>query len=208
MAINLNPGADATLVTAATRAGMATTPADYSKTFENVAKSYEKTMEAQGQMWKDIGNVVGVIGADMVANAQEWNNYKEVGEKNAAYLVDELEANKQAQKDLGLLPGILGDKETRDEKRRLKSRQRELFAEIDFVAKSLDDGAEAVAAGLFDENLAPQDAEIINAIIKSNLKDKITESGYQTVLSRDEKTDQLVFNLLDKNCPFHLDLPT
>ena len=197
--INLNPGADATLVVAATRAGLAKTPADYSKTFENVAKSYEKTMEAQSQMWKDIGNVVGVIGADMVANAQEWNNYKDVGEENAAYLVNELEINKQAQKDLGLLPGILGDKETRDEKRRLKRKQNELFAEIDFVAKSLDEGAEAVAAGLFDENLAPQDAEMINAIIKSNLKDKITESGYQTVLSRDEKTDQLVFNLLDKD---------
>ena len=199
MAINLNPGADATLVGVAYRAGMATAPADYSKTFENVAKSYEKTMEAQGQMWKDIGDVVGVIGADMVANAQEWNNYKDVGEENAAYLVDELEVNKQAQKDLGLLPSILGNKETRDEKRRLKRKQKELFAEIDFVAKSLDDGAEAVAAGLFDENLAPQDAEIINAIIKSNLKDKITESGFQTVLSRDEKTDQLVFNLLDRD---------
>ena len=199
MAINLNPGADATLVTAAARAGLAAVPADYSKTFESVANSYEKTMEAQAEMWKDIGSVVSVIGADMVANAQEWNNYKEVGEKNATYLVDELEANKQAQKELGLLPSILGDKETRDEKRRLKSRQRELFAEIDFVAKSLDDGAEAVAAGLFDENLAPQDAEIINAIIKSNLKDKITESGYQTVLSRDEKTDQLIFNLLDRD---------
>ena len=40
MAINLNPGADATLVTAATRAGLAGAPADYSTTFENVAKSY------------------------------------------------------------------------------------------------------------------------------------------------------------------------
>ena len=137
MAINLNPRADATLVTAAARAGLAAVPADYSKTFESVANSYEKTMEAQAEMWKDIGNVVSVIGADMVANAQEWNNYKEVGEKNATYLVDELEANKQAQKELGLLPSILGDKETRDEKRRLKSRQRELFAEIDFVAHKL-----------------------------------------------------------------------
>ena len=92
MAINLNPGADATLVAAAWRAGVATAPADYSKTFENVAKSYEKTMEAQGQMWKDVGNVVGVIGADMVANANEFMDYRIKGgalnPDSAKFLVD------------------------------------------------------------------------------------------------------------------------
>ena len=116
--INLNPGADATLVTAAARAGLASVPADYSKTFENVAKSYEKTMEAQGQMWKDIGNVVGVIGADMIANANEFIDYSiKAGGLNPdsyKFLVNDLEEVKQAQKDLGLFPGILGDKETRD----------------------------------------------------------------------------------------------
>ena len=35
--VKLTQGADATIVTAATRAGMATTPADYSKTFQQVA---------------------------------------------------------------------------------------------------------------------------------------------------------------------------
>ena len=34
-----NPGADATIVSAATRAGMASTPGDYSKTFDSVSKN-------------------------------------------------------------------------------------------------------------------------------------------------------------------------
>ena len=38
MATNLNPGADATLVTAAARAGFADAPADYSKAFEKPLK--------------------------------------------------------------------------------------------------------------------------------------------------------------------------
>ena len=45
MAINLNPGADATLVGAAYRAAMADTPGDYSDTLEGAADSYTKTME-------------------------------------------------------------------------------------------------------------------------------------------------------------------
>ena len=200
MAINLNPGADATLVTAATRAGLAGAPADYSTTFENVAKSYEKTMEAQGEMWKNIGNVVGIVGADMVANAQEFMDYRIRGgalnPDSAKVLVNELDANKQAQKVLGLFPGVLGDKETRQRKRELKLEQTELFAEIDMAAESINAGAEAVAAGLFDFKLAANDGEMINAIIKSNLKDKVTIAKNTAVLSRDEKTDELIFTLL------------
>lgn len=54
MAINLNPGADASLVTSATRAGLADAPPDYSKQFESVAKNYDNTMKAQAEMWGNI----------------------------------------------------------------------------------------------------------------------------------------------------------
>ena len=47
MAKKITSGADATLVSAAYRAGMATAPAAYSGTFEKVARGYEKTMQAQ-----------------------------------------------------------------------------------------------------------------------------------------------------------------
>ena len=59
-------------------------------------------------------------------------------------------------------------------RRELKIKQAELFAEIDMAAESINTGAEAVAAGLFDAELATNDGEMINAIIKSNLKDPFT----------------------------------
>lgn len=201
--INLNPGADASLVTAATRAGLATAPSNYSKAFESVSRSYEKTMEAQGQMWGDIGRVAAVVGADMVKNANELIDYRiKAGGLNPdsyKFLVNEIESNKQAQKDLGLLPGILGDKETRQTKRELKLKQAELFAEIDMAVDSINKGAEAIAAGTYDATLFTGDGELINAIIKSNLKDTITDAGNQAVLSRNEKTEELMFTLLDKD---------
>ena len=51
----LNQGADGALVTAATRAGLASAPPDYSSTFEHVADGYRKTMEANSEMWQRIG---------------------------------------------------------------------------------------------------------------------------------------------------------
>ena len=60
MAINLNPGADPTLVTAATRAGLAAAPQDYSGTFENVALNYQQTMMATSKMWGSVIEAAGV----------------------------------------------------------------------------------------------------------------------------------------------------
>ena len=54
MAINLLGRADSTLVTAATRAGLAGAPADYSRTFESVSRNYHNTMMASAKMWGDI----------------------------------------------------------------------------------------------------------------------------------------------------------
>jgi len=56
----LNQGADGAIVTAATRAGLATTPQDYSRTFESVADGYRKTVEANATMWSRIGMIAGL----------------------------------------------------------------------------------------------------------------------------------------------------
>jgi hypothetical protein len=120
MAIKLNQGADAALVTSATRAGLAATPGDYGKTFQSAADSYQKTMDATRKLWEDVGMIAGVIGKDMVENAQEFMSYKIKGgalnPDSAKFLVEELEANKKAQKDIGILGGILGGSETRQKK--------------------------------------------------------------------------------------------
>ena len=203
MAIKLNQGADAALVTSATRAGLAATPGDYGKTFQSAADSYQKTMDATRKLWEDVGMIVGVIGKDMVENAQEFMSYKIKGgalnPDSAKFLVEELEANKKAQKDIGILGGILGGSETRQKKMELKLEQKELFAEIDAAAESINAGADAIANELYDHDLDLENGEMINAIIKSNLKDKTTAAGNTAVLSRDEKTGELMFSLLDSN---------
>tara|TARA_R110000803_G_scaffold210830_1_gene284104 strand:+ start:3625 stop:5535 length:1911 start_codon:yes stop_codon:yes gene_type:complete len=69
MAVNLNPGADATLVAAATKAAMANVPKDLSGTFEAMASSYASTMETVGQVYGEAAKSLGKIGGSLVKEA-------------------------------------------------------------------------------------------------------------------------------------------
>ena len=203
MANNLNPGADATLVGVAYRAAVANTPGDYSKTFEKVAEGYEKTMEAQSEMWGNIATLGANIGSEMIANAEERTTYAAkaatLNPDDYQFLVDEIYANKDAQKDLGFFGGRFGDRETRQDRAELKLKQQELFAEIDLAAESIKAGTDVVANGLYDSTLNEPEAEKVNAIIKSGLKDKHTENRNYAKLSRDEKTGELIYTLYDSD---------
>jgi hypothetical protein len=203
MASKLNPGADATLVGVAYRAAMANTPGDYSDTLEKVAEGYEKTMEAQSEMWGNIATLGANIGGEMIANAEERTAYAAkaatLNPEDYQFLVDEMYANKDAQKDLGFFGGRFGDRETRQERAELKLKQQELFAEIDLAAESIKAGTDAVANGLYDSNLNEEEAEKVNAIIKSGLKDKHTENRNYAKLSRDKKTGELIYTLYDSD---------
>ena len=66
---NLNPGADATLVAAAYRAGMANVPKDISGTFESLAESYDATMKSLGESFSNVIEKVGPLAVSMVKNA-------------------------------------------------------------------------------------------------------------------------------------------
>jgi len=190
MAINLNPGADATLVSVAYRAAMANTPADYSDTLERAADSYEKTMEASSEMWGNVAKIGAKLGGEMVANANERAAYaaktSTLNPEDAEVLLSELYGIKDAQKELGFLPGVFGSRETKMELAKLKMDQQELFADIDLTAASLKAGTNAVASGAFDTKLAMGEGEIVNAIIKSGLKNRVTGNGNVAKLGRDE----------------------
>ena len=71
MAINLNPGADASVVTAATRAGLASAPGDYSKQFQSIADSYAETMQSNTEMWKTITDTTLALSANSIEKAGE-----------------------------------------------------------------------------------------------------------------------------------------
>ena len=203
MAINLNPGADATLVGAAYRAGMANTPADYSRTLERAADSYERTMEAQSKMWGSVAKLGASIGVDMMANAKELSDYSALGAglnpEDAEMFMGEIYANKDAQKELGLFGGRFGDRETRKRRAELKIEQKELFAEIDLAVESISLGTEAVGAGMYDATINEPESEMVNAIIKSNLKDKVTKEGNIAKLTRNETSGELMYTMYREN---------
>ena len=201
MAINLNPGADATLVNAAYKAAVSTAPKDYSRTLERAADSYEKTMQAQSQTLGSIAALGTAIGSEMVANANELSAMAAEGAgldaEGAKVLIEELYANKDAQKELRGI-NFLQSRETRQKKQALKLEQRELFANIKNATESIRVGSEAVAAGTFKVLTGNEaEADMVNAIIKSNLKDKVTNNKNIARLGRDEKTGELMYTMYD-----------
>ena len=127
MAINLNPGADATLVNAAYRAAMADTPADYSDTLEKAAESYGKTMEASSEMWGNVAKVGAAIGGEMMKNAQELTDMVARGAtlnpEDAKLFYNEIYGVKDELKALGTFSGQFGDRETRLKRAELKTKQ-------------------------------------------------------------------------------------
>ena len=203
MAINLNPKADGALISAAYRAASGNTPANYSRTLERAADSYDKTMEAQGETWSNFAKLGAKIGGEMMENANLLSDYAARGAglnpENAEMFMEELYANRDAQRELGLFGGRFGDRETRKKRAELKIEQQELMAEIDAAAASIKTGSEAVAAGNYDATLNEKEAEMVNAIIKSNLKDNVTGEGNVARLSRDEETGSLIYTLYKEN---------
>ncbi len=202
MASKLNPGADSSLVSAAYRAAMANTPANYSKTFESMANSYEKTMEASSEMWGNIAKLGASIGGEMMANAQELTDAVAKGAtlnpEDTKMFYDEIYGIKDELKALGPL-SMFGDRDTRLKRAELKAKQQGLFADIDNAVANLKVGADAVAAGTLDDNLLGlKDKDTINAIIKSNLKNKVTNKGNIAKLSRNEK-GELMYTLYREN---------
>ena len=203
MASKLNPGADATLVNVAYRAAMADTPADYSGTLERAADSYAKTMESSKEMWNTITTLGATIGNEMVKNAQELTDMIAKGNtlnpEDAEMFRNEVYGLKDQFKELGTFGGMFGDRETRGKRAELKIKQQELFAEIDLAIGNLKTGADAIAADTIDETmLSPTELDTMNAIVKSNLKNKFTDNGSMAKLSRNE-SGELMYTLYRKN---------
>ena len=81
MAINLNPGADPTLVSAAYRAAMANVPKDLSGTFEAMAKNYAVTMQTLGAVWGGVAKNITGVAKEAIDRAVEVKNYEARGLK-------------------------------------------------------------------------------------------------------------------------------
>jgi hypothetical protein len=93
MAVNLNPGADATLVQAAYAAAMANVPKDLSGTFEALAKNYGETMTTIGKAWGDVAKVGAGFLGEAISNSIELRQKRDLGstwtnDKNIPFLLD------------------------------------------------------------------------------------------------------------------------
>ena len=89
MAVNLNPGADQTLVAAATRAAMANVPKDLSGTYEALASNYAATMKIVGESYGQLAKTVGKIGGQLAGQAIE--NMRMTGQGDSLLINKEIE---------------------------------------------------------------------------------------------------------------------
>ena len=197
MAIKLTQGADSTIVTAATRAGLATSPKDYSDTFQSVADSYAKSQEAAAEAWGQISGTIALVGAELQKNAEVYSDQAQrvYDAGGTEELVDELYNIKDELKALGSFGGKFGDRETRRKRSQLLAKRSKLFAEIDGWGESLEEASLASKNGLLDYDLMGGDVEFVNAIIASNTNNKVTSEGNIAKVTRDSKTGELMYTL-------------
>ena len=202
MAIKLTQGADSTIVTAATRAGLATSPKDYSSIFDSVSESYAKSTEASAEAWGQIAGTIAVVGAELQKNAEVYSDtaqriYNAGGTEE---LVDSIYDIKDELSALGTFGGKFGDRETRRKRSEILARRNKLFAQIDGWGESLEEASLASKNGLLDYSLMGGDVEFVNAIIASNTPNKITgEGNNEARVSRDPQTGELIYTLHDMN---------
>ena len=195
MAINLSGKSDASIIASATRAGLATAPPDYSKTFQRVADSYDKTMQAQASMWDEIGKATVKIGEAAIENAKK-HSLEKLYEAGASQdFINEALDIKNELKEYSFLKKGFGDAETRQKRMELQAKRKKLFAEVEHAGITLDNAVEN-AANLDYDLMGIGNSEMVNAIFASNTSNPITEGGNMAKLSRNKKTGVLEYKML------------
>ena len=189
---SLTPKADASLISAATKASLASAPGDYSTIFQNVSTVYSNTMQAQADAFSQVAQLGGKLAKEVVQNAQETNSIIAQAGLYGDYeginsLVDEIEQNKEEQKKLSVFKIGFGNKEQRRERLRLKMEQQELFADVEKIGATIANGAKFIEEGNYDTNISSVHYnELVNAILKLNHKNKVTENKNRAVFRTNE----------------------
>ena len=135
---NLNPGADATLVAAATRAAMANVPKDLSGTFESMAEEYGKTMRAVGESFALAAKEVGKIGGVLVKKAFEEEGLINRTSNDRYAIETEIEVQgPQTEEDAGAPGGLITTDTSDDPKPRETTKKTTIGDELRSIRKEL-----------------------------------------------------------------------
>jgi hypothetical protein len=200
MAIDLNPGADTSLVNMAYYSASANAPKDYSKFYKDEADAkiaaYEKTMEASTKMWKDIATEGASIAKEMKANAETYDLMasKATGVGGSEAVTAKIYEIKDGLKN-AKLQGIFGTKEQKIEIARLKAEKERLYNQIQFTEDSVKEAAKVINTDNWDVSLSIYDAEMTNAILASVQTNKKTENNNFAEYGFDEKTGEGMWTL-------------
>ena len=200
MAIDLNPGADTSLVNMAYYSASANAPKDYSKFYKDEADAkaaaYEKTMEASTKMWKDIATLGVGIAKEMKANAETYDLMasKATGVGGSEAVTAKIYEIKDGLKN-AKLQGIFGTKEQKIEIARLKAEKERLYNQIQFTEDSVKEAAKVINTDNWDVSLSLYDAEMTNAILASVQANKMTENNNFAEYGFDEKTGEGMWTL-------------
>ena len=189
---SLTPQADSSLISAATKASLASAPGDYSTIFQNVSTVYGNTMQAQSDAFSQVMKIGSELAKEVVRNAQETNSIIAQAGLYGDYeginsLIDEIEQNKEEQKKLSVFKIGFGNKEQRRQRLRLKMEQQELFADVEKIGATIANGAKFIEEGNYDTNISSVHYnELVNAILKLNHKNKVTENKNRAVFRTNE----------------------
>tara|TARA_R110002020_G_scaffold49390_5_gene140529 strand:+ start:5831 stop:7306 length:1476 start_codon:yes stop_codon:yes gene_type:complete len=204
MAINLNPGADATLVQAAYAASMANVPKDLSPIYKQMGDSYQKAMLVFGEGFAKLGEEVGKIGVTVVKNAIENANYKArgiymQGQYGTTFFTDQLNSIKEGMKATGY--GITLDPEKRGEYLALKDQKEKLFAQIELLSNSETFSDDALINGTYSANATGKANMIFKMALqkrgeKINNSDNPEYNGYRVSVDTRDNGD-LFFTLMN-----------
>jgi hypothetical protein len=200
MVIDLNPGADTSLVNMAYYSASANAPKDYSKFYKDEADAkaaaYEKTMEASTKMWKDIATAGASIAMEMKANAETYDLMasKATGVGGSEAVTAKIYEIKDGLKN-AKLQGIFGTKEQKIEIARLKAEKERLYNQIQFTEDSVKAAAKVINTDNWDVNLSLYDSEMTNAILASVQTNKMTKNNNFAEYGFDEKTGEGMWTL-------------
>jgi hypothetical protein len=192
MAVNLNPGADATLVQAATNAAMANVPKDLSQMFQAQTENYRKTMESVGKSYGSAIETVGKVAGEAVKEAIHINEQliragNTESEDTKEFFTNELLALKEEKKALRGMQVF--SKERIAARLKMEKRRTDLFAMVDLHESKIDNNIDIVAM----ENFNPSVTGLNNLTIARsiNMKGRPIEEGkqkgiYSRILRRDD----------------------